>query len=140
MTEVAVVATYFFAAWSKLRFGGWNWATGATLTRAVLRRGTDLAQWTLDHPGVLRGFQWGLLMLELASPILLFVRRDRIRYALVGTLIGFHVMTYLAIRIIFLPHVMALMAFLPLERLGRRDAVGPVPAPSATSPASPVSP
>ena len=69
MTEVAVVATYFFAAWSKLRFGGWNWATGATLTRAVLRRGTDLAQWTLDHPGVLRGFQWGLLLLELASPV-----------------------------------------------------------------------
>ena len=140
MTEVAVVATYFFAAWSKVRFGGWNWATGATLTRAVLRRGTDVAQWTLDHPGVLRGFQWGLLLLELAAPILLFVRRDRIRYALVGALIAFHVMTYLAIRIIFLPHVVALMAFLPLERLGRRDAVPSAPTPTATSPASPVSP
>jgi hypothetical protein len=134
MTQVAVVATYFFAAWGKLRFGGWNWATGATLTRAVLRRGTDVAQWTLDHPGALRGFQWALLLLELAAPVLLFVRRDRIRYALVAALIGFHVMTYLAISIIFLPHLVALMAFLPLERLGRRDAV---PSPSAVLPASP---
>jgi hypothetical protein len=122
MTQVAVVATYFLAAWGKLRFGGWNWATGATLTRAVLRRGTDLGQWTLDHPGVLRGLQWGLLLLELAAPILLFVRRDRIRYTIVAALIAFHVITYLAISIIFLPHVVALMAFLPLERLGRRHA------------------
>ncbi len=122
MTQVAVVATYFLAAWGKLRFGGWNWATGATLTRAVLRRGTDLAQWTLDHPGVLRTFQWLLLLLELAAPLLLVVRRERTRYALVASLIAFHVITYLAISIIFLPHVVALTAFLPLERLGRRDA------------------
>ena len=122
MTQVAVVATYFLAAWSKLRFGGWNWATGATLTRAVLRRGTDLAQWTLDHPGVLRTFQWLLLLLELAAPLLLVVRRERTRYVIVGALIAFHVITYLAISIIFLPHVVALTAFLPLERLGRREA------------------
>ena len=122
MTQVAVVATYFLAAWGKLRFGGWNWATGATLTRAVLRRGTDLAQWTLDHPGVLRTFQWLLLLLELAAPLLLVVRRERTRYVIVGALIAFHVITYLAISIIFLPHVVALTAFLPLERLGRREA------------------
>jgi hypothetical protein len=131
MTQVAVVATYFFAAWSKLRFGGWNWATGATLTRAVLRRGTDVAQWTLDHPGVMRGFQWGLLLLELAAPLLLFVRRDRTRYAIVGGLVAFHGITYLAISIIFLPHVVALMAFLPLERLGRRGAPS---TPASTAP------
>ena len=113
MTQVAVVATYFLAAWGKLRFGGWNWATGATLTRAVLRRGTDLAQWTLDHPGVLRTFQWLLLLLELAAPLLLVVRRERTRYVIVGALIAFHVITYLAISIIFLPHVVALTAFLP---------------------------
>jgi hypothetical protein len=122
MTQVAVVATYFLAAWGKLRFGGWNWATGATLTRAVLRRGTDLAQWTLDHPGVLRTLQWLLLLLELAAPLLLVVRRERTRYAIVAALIAFHMITYLAISIIFLPHVVALTAFLPLERLGRREA------------------
>ncbi len=122
MTQVAVVATYFLAAWGKLRFGGWNWATGATLTRAVLRRGTDLAQWSLDHPGVLRTFQWLLLLLELAAPLLLVVRRERTRAVIVGALIAFHVITYLAISIIFLPHVVALTAFLSLERVGRREA------------------
>jgi hypothetical protein len=118
MTQVAVVATYFFAAWSKLRFGGWNWATGATLTRAVLRRGTGWASWTLDAPGFLRGLQWFLLGFELASPLLLVVRRDRARYAMVAFLVVFHLMTYLMIQIIFLPHLVALMAFLPLEKVG----------------------
>ena len=36
---VAVMLTYFLAAWAKIRFGGWDWPTGSTLTRAVLRRG-----------------------------------------------------------------------------------------------------
>jgi hypothetical protein len=120
MTQVAVVATYFFAAWAKLRFGGWGWATGATLTRAVLRRGTGWAMWTLESPGLLRGFQWFLLAFELASPLLLVVRRDRTRYAMVAFLFAFHVITFLMIRIIFLPHLVALTAFLPLERLGAR--------------------
>ena len=123
MTQTAVVATYFLAAWSKVRFGGWDWATGATLTRAVIRRGTDLAQWTLAHPSFLRAFQWGLLLLELAAPILLVVRRDRTRYLLVAVLVAFHTFTFMAISIIFLPHLVALTAFLPLERLGRRRAV-----------------
>jgi hypothetical protein len=50
---------------------------------------------------------------------------------LVGLLVGFHVVTYLMIRIIFLPHLIALAAFLPLERLGSRPAAstrGPLPA------------
>ena len=63
-----------------------------------------------------------LLLLELAAPLLLVVRRERTRYVIVGALIAFHVITYLAISIIFLPHVVALTAFLPLERLGRREA------------------
>jgi hypothetical protein len=36
---------------------------------------------------------------------------------LVAVLVGFHVMTFLMIRIVFLPHLVALLAFLPLERL-----------------------
>jgi len=31
---VAVMLTYFLAAWAKIRFGGWDWPTGSTLTRA----------------------------------------------------------------------------------------------------------
>lgn len=123
MAQVAAVATYFFAAWAKIRFGGWNWATGATLAWAVLRRGTYLADWTVQVPWFLRGFQWFMLCFELASPVLLFVRRDRTRYVLVGLLFAFHVITFLMIRIIFLPHLIALAAFLPLE--GRRQAERP---------------
>jgi hypothetical protein len=32
---------------------------------------------------------------------------------------GFHLLTFATIRIIFLPHLLCLAAFLPLERLGR---------------------
>ena len=52
---------------------------------------------------------------------------------IVAFLVSFHVMTFLMIRIIFMPHVVCLAAFLPLERvLNRpnrlalhRSAVGP---------------
>jgi hypothetical protein len=129
MAQVAAVATYFLAAWAKIRFGGWNWATGATLTWAVLRRGTALAHWTLQEPWFLRGFQWFLIGFELASPVLFLVRRERTRYVLVGLLLAFHVITYLMIRIIFLPHLIALVAFLPLEQLGaRRNQLSSAPA------------
>jgi hypothetical protein len=129
MTQVAAVATYFLAAWAKLRFGGWDWATGATLTRAVLRRGTSLADPLLSAPAFLQAVQWCMLLFELASPLLLVVRRDRTRYLLVASLIAFHVTTFLMIKIIFLPHLIALAAFLPLERLGRsrQPASGPDP-------------
>ncbi len=134
MAQVAAVATYFLAAWAKIRFGGWNWPTGATLTWAVLRRGTYFADWTLHAPWFLRGFQWFLIGFELASPVLFIVRRERTRYFLVGLLLVFHVITYLMIRIIFLPHLIALASFLPLERLG--DAVGAGRQRSALAPAA----
>jgi hypothetical protein len=122
MVEVAAVATYFLAAWAKIRFGHWNWATGATLTGAVLRRGTGLSDWMLHAPWFLQAFQWILITFELCSPVILFVRRDRTRYVLVGLLYAFHVATFVMIRIIFLPHLIALAAFLPLEGRGRRTS------------------
>jgi hypothetical protein len=126
MVQIGVVATYFLAAWAKIRFGGWGWVNGATLTSAVLRRGTGWAQWTLDAPGFLRAFQWFMVAFELGSIVLLFITRKRLLYTLVGMLVAFHVMTFMMLRIIFLPHLVALMSFLPLELLwarpGRRRA------------------
>jgi hypothetical protein len=116
MTQLAVVATYFFAAWAKLRFGGLDWLTGATLTRAVLRRGTFLSDWVVDYPGLLVGFQFFIVAFELSSPVLLFlVYRWRLRA--VAGLYAFHLMTYAAITISFLPHCVAMTSFLPLERV-----------------------
>jgi len=128
--SVAVVATYFLSAWAKVRFGGLDWVTGATLTRAVLRRGTALSTPLLDHAWLLTTFQWVLFTVELVvSPLLLIRWRDARRtYALVGGFYAFHLMTFLTISIVFLPHCVALLALLPLERFVRGSQVQAAPA------------
>ncbi|WP_345771006.1 MFS transporter permease [Geodermatophilus normandii] len=113
---VTVMLTYFLAAWAKMRFGGWDWATGSTITRAVIRRGTVLSEWTLDVPGLLTASQWAMLVLEFAAPLMLLVRSDRARVALVVLLLGFHLMVFGGLRIIFLPHCVAILSILPWER------------------------
>jgi hypothetical protein len=133
---VTVMLTYFLAAWAKIRFGGWDWPTGATLTRAVLRRGTPLSDWTLDVPYLLPAAQWVMVAFELAAPLILLVRSDRARVALVLFLVGFHLMVYAGVQIIFLPHVVAILSILPWERLpvlSRRAASTPLTAPAPAS-------
>ncbi|WP_297616777.1 HTTM domain-containing protein [Nocardioides sp.] len=130
MTTLAVVATYFLSAIAKLRFGGLDWVDGATLTRAVVRRGTALSTPLLDHTWVLHAFQYVLLGVELlVSPLLLVRWREhRITWCLVGGFFLFHLMTFLTISIVFLPHCVALLALLPLERFGVRRLVQHAPA------------
>ena len=129
MTTLAVVATYFLSAFAKLRFGGLDWVDGATLTRAVVRRGTALSTPLLDHAWVLHTFQYVLVGVELlVSPLLLVRWRDERRtWWLVGGFYAFHVMTFATISIVFLPHCVALLALLPLERMAVRRSM---PAPS----------
>jgi len=133
---VAVMLTYFMAAWAKVRFGGWDWPTGATIARAVIRRGSVFSDWTLHVPYLLPGVQWAMLIGEFASFVMLWwVRTDRVRTALVLGLLAFHVVTYLGLGIVFLPHCIAILSVLPWEKLvGRRrtgldapllDAPGP---------------
>jgi hypothetical protein len=114
---VTVMLTYFLAAWAKMRFGGWDWATGSTLARAMVRRGTVLSDWTLQVPGLLVAAQWAMLALEFAAPLMLLVRSARARVALVVFLLGFHVAVYASVAIIFLPHCVAILSILPWERL-----------------------
>lgn len=116
LVQIAVVATYFLAAWAKLRYAGVDWLTGTTLTRAVLRRGTWFSSWTVDVPGLLVLGQFLIVGFELASPIVFFVR-PRWRYGIVGFFYGFHLMTHLSLTIAFWPHLAAMLCFLPLERL-----------------------
>ena len=117
MVQVAVVCTYFLAAFAKLRFGGPEWVNGATLMRAVIRRGQF---WTdpllTENPWILHAGQWFIMAFELASPLMLV--RNKLGRGLVLFSIGFHAVTYAAIGIIFFPHVVSLLSFLPLERLG----------------------
>lgn len=115
-TMVAVVATYFLSVFSKARYGGGltNWLDSATISWAVVRRGTFLAEPLLHHPWTLRASQYGVVALELLAPALL-VLRGRARYAMLAVYASFHLVTFATIGIIFLPHLVAVLVFLPLE-------------------------
>jgi len=128
MIALAVVATYVLAGVAKIRFGGWDWVDGATLTRALVRRNTPLSEPLLDHTWVLHAAQYAIIVMELlVAPLLLVRWRDRrVTWGLTAGFLGFHLLTFSLITIIFLPHCVALLALLPLERLvRRRDPVAP---------------
>jgi len=115
---VATVITYFGSAFNKwVRAGSpWAWANGSVFTWAIMRRGSDLARWTLDYPLLLRTGQWALLVAEFLSPVALFLR-GRWLAAVVTFFLLFHLMTFLALGIHFLPTVICWLACAPLERL-----------------------
>lgn len=113
--QVAVVATYFLSAFAKLRYGGLEWLDGSTLMRGVLRRGTVIGDQLRHYPGLLHAAQYGIVAFELSSPVLLVKGAvGRIYLALAGL---FHLVTWVTLKITFLPHTVCLIAFLPLERL-----------------------
>jgi hypothetical protein len=116
MSQIAVVCTYFLAAWAKLRFGGPEWMTGSVLARAIIRRGTELADVIAQVPYLLIAAQIGIVTFELLSP-LIFVLRGRWRLAAVGFFYLFHLVTIATITISFAPHLLAMTSFLPLERV-----------------------
>lgn len=119
---LAVMLTYFLSAVAKVRFGGWDWPTGATLTRAFIRRGTPLVQWVLAYPWVLVGVQFVMIILEALSPLILLCRTPKARVLLVCGLLAFHLSVFASVTIIFLPHCVAILSILPWEILLRRRA------------------
>ncbi len=114
---VATVITYFGSAVNKwVRAGSpWTWANGSVFTWAILRRGSAWVRWTLDYPVVLVAGQWMLLAAEFLSPAVLWLR-GRWLLAAVSFFMLFHLTTFLALGIHFLPTVVCWLAFLPLER------------------------
>ncbi|SCG80567.1 Vitamin K-dependent gamma-carboxylase [Micromonospora echinaurantiaca] len=116
VTQIAVVCTYFLAAWAKLRFGGLDWLTGSVLARAIIRRGTELADVIASVPYLLIVAQFGIVAFELASPAI-FLLRKRWRLYTVGFFYSFHLVTFATITISFAPHLAAMTSFLPLERV-----------------------
>jgi hypothetical protein len=116
--QLGVVATYFLAAFAKIRFGGIDWVNGATLMRAVIRRGTFLATPLEDAPWLLIVTQWFIVIFELAAPVMLMRNMAGRLYVYIA--FAFHFMTYSMITIMFWPHMVCLTVFLPLERLGQR--------------------
>jgi hypothetical protein len=116
VTQIAVVCTYFLAAFAKLRFGGVDWVTSSVLARAIIRRGTDFADLIAQVPYLLIVAQCGIVAFELLSP-LIFVVRGRWRYIGIAFFYTFHLFTYAAITISFAPHLVAMTSFLPLEKV-----------------------
>lgn len=116
MVQMAVIATYFLAAWAKIRFGGIEWVTSATLAWAILRRGTEFSRWLLDHPVLLQAAQFGIVAFEALSP-LVFAFSERVQRRIIGGFYVFHLFTAMAITITFAPHLVAMTSFFALERL-----------------------
>jgi hypothetical protein len=116
VTQVGAIATYFLAFATKYRYGGFDWLNSSTLTWAVVRRGTPFGQWVMDIPGALVAMQWFIVFFEMLSPAVFFVP-ERVRRRIVGLLYLFHVGTYAALKIAFFPHLIALAAFLPIEKV-----------------------
>lgn len=121
VVQISVVATYFLASWAKLRFGGLEWMTGSVLARAILRRGTDLADLIAPIPYLLIAAQIGIMAFELTSPVV-FVLPEKWRLRTVGFFYSFHLVTFVMITISFAPHLIAMASFLPLERWWARAA------------------
>jgi hypothetical protein len=116
MIQVGAVATYFLSACAKMRFGGWGWANGATLIWALTRRPNGIGPWVGSHTTLTHALQWVVLVAEFLSPVLLWLR-GRAQWAALAFWAGFHLSTYLLLKIHFLPLAVCLLAFLPLERL-----------------------
>ena len=122
--QLAVVCTYTLSVWAKVRYGGWDWPSGATLMWAVERRGTFLGEHLVHVPELLVVAQWVTVVAELAAP-LVFLLRGRALGLAVGFYCSFHLITYAVISIHFLPLVVCWLAFAPLEKVGER--FGPHP-------------
>jgi hypothetical protein len=143
VTQIAVVATYFLSSFAKMRFGGAHWGTSSALAQAIIRRGTPLADLIAPVPGLLIVSQFGIITFELLSPLVFVVPR-RFRGWVVAFFYSFHLATFATITISFMPHLIAMTSFLPLERVrpvvwlrGRFAASPPsvpVQAASATEP------
>ena len=118
--QLGAIATYLLSGVAKLRFGGPGWVNSATLLRAVVRRGSPIGEVFAQVPFVLHAMQWVLMAAELTSWVIFFLP-ERWRRLLVLAWYLFHAVTYATITIAFWPHLVMLLAFLPLERY--RDLV-----------------
>lgn len=117
VVQVATITTYFGSVFSKISHNGSfaAWPNSAVFTWAFMRRGTPFVLWTLDYPILPKIAQWGLYIVEILSPIVLFLKGKWLYFA-VAFFFLFHTATYFALAIHFLPTVVCWFAFLPLEK------------------------
>ncbi|HEX8497620.1 MAG TPA: hypothetical protein VF661_10550 [Actinomycetales bacterium] len=113
--QLAAIATYVLSGVAKMRFGGPEWVNSATLLRAVVRRGSPIGELFVHVPWLLHAMQWVLVVAELTAWLIFFLP-ERWRRLMVLAWYLFHACTYATITIAFWPHLVMLLAFLPLEQ------------------------
>jgi hypothetical protein len=96
--------------------GVFAWPTSSIFVWALLRRGSVLTDWSLHFPWLLAIGQWILFCLELASPIVLWLR-GRALYIAICVFLCFHLLTYVALGISFVATGICWLAFVPLEKI-----------------------
>lgn len=118
VVQIAVVLTYFYSVVMKWIASGniTHWANGAVIIWALMRRGAEWSKPFLELPGLLIAGQWATLVFEFLSPSVLFFKGKWLYGAVIFFML-FHLMTYIALGIHFLPTVICWAAFLPLEKL-----------------------
>ncbi len=123
--QAVFLLAYPLSAWSKIRKSGWGWASQATFSRAIIRRGSAFGDMLVNHRTLLVVGQWAFITFEFVAISALWLQ-GRGRAVVLWGIVGLHFFTYLAIGIHFLPHSIFLLSFLPLETmlpsLGRRSA------------------
>jgi hypothetical protein len=82
-----------------------------------------------EVPFLLTATQWILIGFELAAPLLLI--RGRIGRWMLAACLAFHGLTFASIAIVFLPHMICLLSFVPLERIAPQRLRPALPRPLA---------
>lgn len=119
--QFVFIVAYPLSAISKIRKSGWSWASQATFSRAIIRRGTMFGDLLVSHRTTLVIGQWLFIAFEFAAVSALWLKGRGQRIVLWGVF-GLHFFTWIAISIHFLPHSIFLLSFVPLERLWRDGA------------------
>lgn len=118
MIQLLTVATYTGSVLAKAVMNEGDlarWGASGTLVWAFLRRPNPVNELLVEQALLLRAAQWGALALELAAPLVFFVR-ERWRVLVVLGFLGFHLSTFVLLGIHFLPTAVCWSAFLPWER------------------------
>jgi hypothetical protein len=114
--QAVFLVAYPLSALAKIRKSGWAWASGATFSRAIIRRGTSVGDLLVSHRALLVIGQWAFIGFEVVALSALWLR-GRMRGVVLWGIFALHLFTWMAIGIHFLPHSIFLLSFLPLETM-----------------------
>lgn len=118
LTQILLAWSYFSNAVAKFAYGGVRWMNGYTLQHELLKAGLQwnrpLGIWLAQRHALCVGLSVATIVLELAFPLALVSRRARPWLLVSG--VGFHLVTWWAMDVAFLQHIVLYAVFLDLDR------------------------